>query len=111
MVVRKYTSQLIVMQTTQYAGEIRAYATRANQSLSTILRESIEEGWPSARRRLILNHGEITNAERLHGEVSSLLPFDARPEYEAKRRLELLRTDEDRKEYAEITAPATAGAE
>jgi hypothetical protein len=111
MVVRTYTSQLIVMQTVQYAGEIRAYAARANRSLSTLLRESIEVGWPSVRRGLILEFGEITPAQRLHGEVASLLPVTDRPGYEHSRKPDLLRTARDRKEYREITAPQPVGAE
>jgi hypothetical protein len=111
MVVRTYTSQLIVMQTVQYAGEIRAYAARANRSLSTLLRESIEMGWPVVRRRLIMDHGEITPAQRLHGEVTSLLPVSDRAGYERTRRPELIRSKLDAKEYAEIVSPATVGAE
>jgi hypothetical protein len=110
-VQRVYTSQLIVMQTAQYAGEIRAYAARANRSLSTLLRESIEEGWPSVRRGLIQEFGEITPAQRLHGELSSLLPVDARPAYELARKRDLLRSAKDRREYAEISSPVPVGAE
>ena len=110
-VQRTYTSQLIVMQTAEYAGEIRAYAARSNQSLSTLLRDALEMGWPSVRRALILASGEITPAQRLRGEVQSLIPIDARGAYEARRRGELLRTAKDRREYAEITAPAAVGAE
>jgi hypothetical protein len=111
MVVRTYTSQLIVMQTVQYAGEIRAYAARANRSLSTLLRESIEVGWPTVRRGLILSSGEITPAQRLHGEVTSLLPVTDRPGYERTRKPELLKTKRDVREYAEIVSPAPVGAE
>lgn len=110
-VQRTYTSQLIVMQTPQYAGEIRAYAARANRSLSTLLRETQDIGWPSVRRGLILAHGEITNAERLRGEVISVMPASDRPAYEAARRSELLRTAKDRREYAEIISAAPVGAE
>lgn len=99
------------MQTAEYAGEIRAYSARANRSLSVLLRESIEVGWPIVRRNLILGHGEITPAQRLHGEVSSVMPAADRPAYEAKRKGELLRSARDRKEYAEIISPVPVGAE
>lgn len=110
-VQRTYTSQLIVMETAQYAGEVRAYAGRSNRSLSTLLREALQLGWPIVRNGLILESGEITPAQRLHGEVSSIMPAEARPAYEEKRRGELLRTARDKREYAEITAPQPVGAE
>jgi hypothetical protein len=110
-VLRTFTSQLIVMQTAEYAGEIRAYAGRSNRSLSTLLREALEVGWPSVRRVLILESGEITPAQRLHGEVQSIMPAADRPAYEAARRGDVLRSAKDRREYGEITSPAPVGAE
>lgn len=66
-------SQLIVMQTIPYAGEIRAWADKVPElTLSGLLRDSLELGWPSVRRRLEIEHGQLTPAERWAGEFASV---------------------------------------
>lgn len=78
MAVKKtFVSQLIVMQTIDYAGEIRAWSTKVPElSLSNLLREALELGWPMVERRLRTVHGELTPAERWAGRAASVPAAD-----------------------------------
>jgi hypothetical protein len=68
-----HESQLIVLTTVPYAGEIRAWALKVKaERLSSLLREALENSWPSVRRRLENEHGALTPAERWEGEYYSV---------------------------------------
>lgn len=102
-VLKVYRSQLIVMETPEFAGEVRAYAAKSNESLSSLLRQSFELGWFEVKRDLVERFGVISPAERLVGEVGSILPTTDRKVYAKIRGKELLVTDADRREYARLS--------
>lgn len=70
-------SQLIVMQTIEYAGEIRAWADRVpSLTLSSLLRDVLEYGRPTILRRLELEHGPLTPAQLYAGKLASVPKTD-----------------------------------
>lgn len=70
-------AQLIVMQTVEYAGEIRAWATKVPElTLSNLLREALEVGWPRVRIQLEREHGRLSPAELHAGMLASVPKAD-----------------------------------
>lgn len=85
-VSRRYTSQLIVLEEPQFAGEIHAWSERSKRPLSDLLRDALRRGWHKVRRDLMDEHGSLTTAEKHRGVYRALPPAD-RADYAIKHGL------------------------
>jgi hypothetical protein len=68
-------AQLIVMQSVEYTGEVRAWATKLggqSGTISRLLRDALNRSWPVVRAELISAHGPLTAAEHWGGMLASV---------------------------------------
>lgn len=68
-------AQLIVMQSVEYTGEVRAWATKLggqSGTISRLLRDALNRSWPVVRAGLIAEHGPLTAAEHWGGMLASV---------------------------------------
>lgn len=74
---QKYQAQMIVMETIDVAGEMRAWAKKVpDLSLSNLMRASLSRGWPKVRSGLRRDHGELTPQELWAGKRDSVTLAD-----------------------------------
>jgi hypothetical protein len=72
-----YSAQLIVMDTIDRAGAIRAWADKVPQlTLSNLIRDAFDRGWSNVERELIERHGALTPGELWAGKLSSVPKAD-----------------------------------
>lgn len=61
---RNFEAQMIVMETIETAGEVRAWARKVPElSISNLMRAAFNRGWPKVRSRLQAEHGRLTPLE------------------------------------------------
>lgn len=68
-------AQLIVMQSVEYTGEVRAWATKMggqSGTISRLLRDALNRSWPVVRAELISEHGPLTAGEHWSGMLASV---------------------------------------
>ncbi len=72
-VEKVYQAQLIVMDTIDRAGAIRAWADKVPQlTLSNLIRDAFDRGWPQVEQELIGRHGKLTPGELWAGRLASV---------------------------------------
>jgi hypothetical protein len=72
-----YSAQLIVMDTIDRAGAIRAWADRVPQlTLSNLIRDAFDRGWSNVERELVQRHGSLTAGELWAGKLASVPKAD-----------------------------------
>jgi hypothetical protein len=72
-------AQLIVMQTVEYTGEVRAWAAKLggqSGTISKLLRDALHRSWPVVRAELVSAHGPLTAAEHWGGMLASVPKAD-----------------------------------
>lgn len=70
---KTYEAQMIVMETIDTAGEMRAWARKVpDLSLSNLMRASLHRGWPKVRTKLQADHGRLTPQELWAGKRDSV---------------------------------------
>jgi hypothetical protein len=68
-------AQLIVMQSVEYTGEVRAWATKMggqSGTISRLLRDALNRSWPVVRAELISTYGPLTAGEHWGGMLASV---------------------------------------
>lgn len=72
-IAKVYEAQMIVMETVEVAGEMRAWARKVpDLSLSNLMRASLSRGWPKVRSGLQRDHGHLTPQELWAGKRDSV---------------------------------------
>lgn len=72
-ITKTYEAQMIVMETVETAGEMRAWARKVpDLSLSNLMRASLNRGWPKVRSTLQRDHGKLTPQELWAGKRDSV---------------------------------------